>query len=203
MMTLPRRVAARAFLLYDRAYHRLHRLQAVDDLLLISRGIYKGSTRQFADGTRLQNGDAMGVIHFNNRFLSRVQTRSGNNSSSKRAAFAFGAALIRSLEQLAKQFAESPDMHDLQVIGGVTWFKAHGQQIGFEIEPVAPGPRQRLLRAHFRLMLSLLYPHLAERENHRLEPHQFWMTRSQLQQLAASRRVHTAERLVKYERKIV
>lgn len=141
----------------------------------------------------------MGVIHFSNRYLSQVQARSGNSSSSKRAAFAFGAALIRSMEELAKKIGSSPHLQDLQVIGGVTWFKAHGERIGFEIEALPPGPRQRILRAHFRLMLSLLYPHLAARENRRLEPHQFWMTRSQLQQLASSQRVHTAERLVKYE----
>lgn len=185
---------ARLFLLYDEAYRQLHRLQVVDDLLLISRGTYKGPARQFADGTLLETGDPIGIIHFNNRYLSRIQARSGNSASSKRAAFAFGAALIRSLEELA----QSNHLPDLRVITGITWFKAHGKQIGFEIEALPPGFRQRLLRAHFRLMLRLLFPHLAERENRRLMPHRFWMTSSQLQQLLASRRVHTAERLVKY-----
>lgn len=203
MKTIMHRGAARLFLFYDRAYRRLHGLQAVDDLMFINRATYKGPPRQFSDGTVLSTGDAMGVIHFNNDYLSGIQALSGNKSSSKRAAFAFGAALIKSMHELAALLSSSPDMKDLQVIGGITWFKAHGRDIGFEIEPLPPGPRQRLLRTHFRVLLRLLFPHLAARENHRLEPHQFWITRGQLQELAASDNIYTAQRLVKYERQAI
>lgn len=197
------KTAASLFLIYDRAYRRVHRLQSVDDLLFINRKVYRGPAREFADGTSLTAGDSIGVIHFNNEYLSRIQALSGNRSSSKRAAFAFGAALVKSLHALSAHLSQSHQLSDVQVIGGITWFKAHGREIGFEIEPLPPGRRQRLLRMHFRLLLRLLFPHLAARENHRLEPHQFWMTRTQLETFATSKSIHTAQRLVKYERQTV
>lgn len=195
--------AAAVFLRYDRAYRRFYRLQSVDDLILINRTIYRGPSRRFADGTLLGPGDPVGVIHFNNEYLSRIQALSGNRSSSKRAAFAFGAALIKSLRALAAHLSQSTQLQDVQVIGGITWFKAHGREIGFEIEALPPGLRQRLLRMHFRVLLRLLFPHLAARENHRLEPHQFWMTRTQLEQLGATNSAYTAQRLTKYEQQTI
>ncbi|MGQ9426674.1 YkoP family protein [Gilvimarinus sp. F26214L] len=193
-----RKALARVFLAFDSCYRLIHRLQPVNEFLFINRAVYRGPRREFADGTTLQPGDPIGIIHFNNRYMSRVQARSGNSQSSKRAAFAFGAALIRSMQALARQVNQSPALGDLKVISGVTWFKAHGEQLGFEIEPLPPGRRQRFLRAHFRLLLTLLFPHLAKRENHRLQPHQFWMTRRQLQKLTVIEDKHTAQRLVKY-----
>lgn len=190
---------ARLFLAYDRIYQIIFRLEPVSDFLFINRAVYKGPQREFADGTTLYPGDPIGVIHFNNKFMSELQARSGKSKSGKRAAFAFGSALVKSMHKLAQHLSRSPALMDLKVIGGITWFKAHGRQIGFEIEPLPPGRRKRLLRAHFRVLLKVLFPHLAERENHRLEPHQFWMTRKQLQELVSSDDQPTTKRLVKYD----
>ncbi|MCW8196657.1 hypothetical protein F6455_17835 [Proteobacteria bacterium 005FR1] len=190
---------ARLFLAYDAAYRVIFRLQPVNEFLFINRAVYKGPERRFADGTVLSPGDPIGVIHFNNQFMSQVQARSGKSNTGKRAAFAFGAALIKSMHKLGQQLGQSPALGDLKVISGITWFKAHGRQLGFEIEPLPPGRRKRMLRAHFRVLLRLLFPHLAQRENHRLEPHQFWMTRNQLRQLVVSEDQHVVKRLVKYD----
>lgn len=194
-------ILARMFLVYDGFYRVIFHLQPVNEFLFINRSVYRGPERRFADGTTLSPGDPIGVIHFNNQFMSEIQERSGKSNSGKRAAFAFGAILIRSMHKLAQHMSRSPALMDLKVISGVTWFKAHGRQIGFEIEPLPPGRRKRLLRAHFRLLLRLLFPHLAERENSRLEPHQFWMTRNQLNELVVSGQQHTAKRLLKYDTK--
>lgn len=191
------RILARSFLIYEKAYQVVFRLRPITEFLFINRIVYKGPRRRFADGTVLHPGDAIGVIHFNNRFMSRLQERSGKSMSGKRAAFAFGAALIKSMGRLAQQLSTSPDLGDLKVISGTTWFKAHGRHIGFEVEPLPAGRRKQMLRVHFRILLRLLFPHLAKRENHRLEPHRFWMTRKQLEGLVDSDQ-HTAKRLVKY-----
>jgi hypothetical protein len=193
-------VLARLFLAYDAAYRVLFRLQPINEFLFLNRAVYKGPERQFADGTTLCPGDPIGVIHFNNRFVSEVQARNGKSSTGRRAAFAFSAALIKSMHKLAEQLGHSPGMKDLEVISGITWFKAHGRQIGFEVEPLPPGRRKRFLRAHFRVLLRLLFPHLADRENHRLEPHQFWMTRNQLQEMVVSEDQHAVRRLMKYDK---
>jgi hypothetical protein len=187
------------FQVYEKVYRVVFRLQPVNEFLFINRTVYKGPRRRFADGTTLNPGDPIGIIHFNNDFLGQVQARSGQQKMGKRAAFAFGAALIKSMRKLAQQLSRSSSLSDLKVISGITWFKAHGRKIGFEIEPLPPGRRKQFLRAHFRVLLKLLFPHLAERENHRLEPHRFWMTRNQLQQLAFSDNLPTAKRLVKYD----
>lgn len=187
-------VLARLFLAYDATYRVIFRLQPIDELLFINRAVYKGPEREFADGTRLRAGDPIGIIHFNNRFMSEVQARSG-----KRAAFTFGAALVRSMLKVGQQLSSSPVLKDLKAISGITWFKAHGSRIGFESEALPPGRRKRFLRAHFRLLLRLLFPHLAKRENHRLEPHQFWITRNQLRQLVVSGDRYAVKRLMKHD----
>lgn len=193
-----RRMLAGLFLVYDRAYQVVFRLQPITELLFLNRAVYSGPQRRFADGTVLYPGDAIGIIHFNNRYLSQLQERSGKSKSGERAAFAFGAALLRSMRTLAQQSSGSPRLADLKVISGITWFKAHGRSIGFEVEALPAGRRKRFLQAHFRLLLKLLFPHLAERENDRLEPHRFWMTRRQLRQLLVLNERNNAGRLVKY-----
>lgn len=193
-----RGVLARLFLIYDKAYQVVFRLRPINDFLFVNRAVYKGPERHFADGTVLYPGDAIGIIHFNNSFMSQLQERSGNSNSGKRAAFAFSATFVSSMRKLAQQLGASPGLMDLKVVSGVTWFKAHGRSIGFETEALPPGRRKRFLRAHFRVMLKVLFPHVAERENHRLEPHRFWTTRKQLQGLLAASGKTKTERLVKY-----
>jgi hypothetical protein len=180
----------RIFLCYDIGYRILHRLYPVDNFLYLKICRYRGKFRLFADGTALHDGDPIGIIHVNNHYLVGVYAE----GSSRRAAYAFGYALIESMHKLALELERNPSFHELAIISGVTWFKTHGNKIGFESEPLSEGRRKRLLTKHFRLLLYAMFPHLAKREGARLEPHRFWLTRNRLIESMTAQDNHVAQR---------
>jgi hypothetical protein len=185
----------KTFLLYESCYKRLQKLQPIDDFMYLKKSRYAGNTRIFSDGTVLNNGDTIGIIHFNNNYLARVYVDGGKNG--RRAAFVFGYALIRSMQNLALELKQNPSLQELSVINGITWFKPHGNKVGFESEPLPEGRRKWLLKNHFRLLLYALFPHLAKRENARLEPHCFWLTKNRLIESITANDNHVAQRLSK------
>lgn len=187
----------KAFLLYEAGYKLLHRLHPIDDFLYLKKSTYRGELRIFADGTVLHSGDTIGVIHFNNHYLARVHAEAAGKGA-RRAAFLFGHALIGSMQKLAYELRENPQFRQLAVISGVTWFKPHGNKVGFEIEPLPESRRKRILKRHFRLLLYAMFPHLAKRESARLEPHRFWLTKNRLIESITAKDNHVAQRLSKY-----
>ncbi|HEY3487594.1 MAG TPA: hypothetical protein VGL10_05965 [Gammaproteobacteria bacterium] len=186
----------KTFLFYESCYKIFNRLHVIDDFIYLKKSVYAGPERVFFDGTRLQKGDAIGVIHFNNRYLARIHTELPEKYG-RRAAFAFGYSLVRSMRNLSRQLTEDPLFNDLEVISGITWFKPHGNKIGFESEPLAPGRKKDLLKNHFRILLYAMFPHLAKRENDRLEPHQFWLTKNRLLG-SVTEKNHVAKRLTEH-----
>jgi hypothetical protein len=187
----------RIFLLYDACYRLLHRLHPVDGFLYLKAARYRGEPRIFGDGTVLHDGDAIGIIHFNNRYLARAHAEADSQGGGRRAAFVFGYAFIGSMHNLALELRHNPSFSDLAVITGITWFKPHGGKIGFESEALPEGRRKRFLKNHFRLLLYALFPRLAERESARLEPHRFWLTRDRLIESITAKDNHVAQRLSK------
>jgi hypothetical protein len=180
----------RIFLCYDASYRVLHRLYPVSNFLYLKISRYRGEFRIFADGTALHDGDPIGIIHFNNHYLAGVYA----TGSGRRAAYAFGYAFIESMRRLAVELERNPAFRELAVISGVTWFKPHGNKIGFESEPLPDGRHKRLLIKHFRLLLYAMFPHLAKREGARLEPHRFWLTRDRLIESITAQDNHAAQR---------
>lgn len=151
----------------DALYRALFRLRAVGPLLLVGRSRYRGAGRSFPDGSRLEAGDAVGTLHFDNARIARGGTRTGLHR-----------LLRASLEELARLAHEDPVLRQVGVYRGVTWLRPHGRRYGFLAEPVQDGPRQRLLRAHFRLLLRALPAREARAP---IRPHVFWLTRRQLE----------------------
>jgi len=186
----------RIFLCYEAGYRFLHRLYPVDNFLYLKISRYRGKFRIFADGTTLHDGDLIGIIHVNNHYLTEVYAA----GSGRRAAYAFGYALLESMRNLALELERNPSFHKLRVISGVTWFKTHGNKIGFESEPLPEGRRKRLLTKHFRLLLYAMFPHLAKREGGRLEPHRFWLTRNRLIESITAQDNHVAQRFSRESR---
>lgn len=184
----------RIFLFYEACYRLLHRLHPVDDFLYLKVARYRGKLRIFADGTVLHDGDAVGIIHFNNQYLVRAHADAAGKGG-KRTAFVFGYALIESMRRLALELQGNPSFRELAVITGITWFKPHGNKVGFESEPLPESRRKRFLKKHFRLLLYAMFPHLAKRESARLEPHRFWLTKNRLIESITAQDNHVAQRL--------
>jgi hypothetical protein len=185
----------KTFLAYDTLYRKLHRLEQVDDFVQLKRDIYEGPERFFEDGTVLKPGEAVATLHFNNNYLMRVHSQERNT---RRIALAFGGAIVHSMQNLANELNRNPAFSDVPVITGITWFKAHGGKIGFRAEALPESRKKRLLTIHFKILLAALFPVLAKREAHRLEPHQFWLTRRQLFNTVNEDNNYVAQRLTRH-----
>jgi len=183
---------------YDGVYHKFHRLYDIDDFISVKKCRYNGKPKTLADGTELKKGDDYLALHFNNGFLAAIQSQHGLNSR-RRVALAFGTAIVGSMQTLYNELQQNPDFKAIDVITGITWFKTHGEKIGFEAHPMPEGPRKAFLRLHFKILLWSLFPQLAARENKRLDPHQFWLTRQQLHNTVTRQEDnYVAQRLSRY-----
>lgn len=165
----------RLYFMYDDFYRRRHRLEPVGPMLLIRPDGYTGEPRSFDDGTVLNTGQPLGILHFDNKYLLMNTASQG-----RRAGLIFREKLFRSLEQLAKT-AHSGKYRDIPVYTGVSWLASHGEKIGFRTEPLAENWRNRLLAFHFSMILYAFYGrgNAGSRLN-RLQPRRFWLTRRQL-----------------------
>lgn len=182
---------------YDTGYRKWHRLTAIDDFVTVKKFRYRGRPRLLGDGSRIRRGDALLALHFNNRYLAAVQRERGRRSS-RQAAMIFGCSIVQSMRHLHEALRDDPDFADVVAVYGITWFKTHGESIGFESYPLPEGWRKTLLRWHFRVLLKIVFPHLAARENQRLEPHEFWLSRRQLASTIVGETSRVAKRLAQY-----
>lgn len=187
------RLLNRSYLQYDRAYRRWHKLEAVDEFLLVRKQSYHGAPQVLRDGTQLTAGDTVLDLHFNNEFMAQLY-QNNPNASSRRVVWSFGKALINSMNQLHQDLQTKYAADDIKAITGVTWFKTHGDKVGFESQPLPPGWRRWLLHWQFRLLLLALFPQLNAHRDRELLPHQFWLTPSQLSDTVEGERSHVAKR---------
>lgn len=181
------------FLAFDRLYRRWHRLQAIDDFLLIEIRRWRGAGRALDEETSISPGDPVAILHFNNEYLAEVHERAAHGGQPP--SLVFGIHLIQSLQRLAGQFSRDAALADVTAITGITWFRPHGGSVGFHAEPLPHGFRNALLKFHFRILLAALFPGLARRENPRLRPHRFWLTRRQLFKMLDEENSHVVRRL--------
>lgn len=176
--TLPWRAVHGGYLLQERVYRRAFGLRAIGELIYLGRTRYRGAARRLADDTRIDSGDPLGVIHFDNLRLAAIERQPGNP---RHREFVFLRLLRNSLAVLAQTIRVDPELKDLAGFRGVTWMPARGRHLGFQTEPMPPGLRAHWLKLHFRLMLYAFYPETT-RQASDFKPYVYWLTRRQLLQ---------------------
>jgi hypothetical protein len=164
----------RAVSLGELGYRRYFRLQAVGPMLYLGQTTHRGPARVLADGTSLNPGDSLGILHFNNARIADLHRPHVN------PGFVFTRLLRSSLAILAQRAQSDPVLRPVVAFRGVTWIPPHGQRIGFEVEPLPDGLRTRWLQWHFHLLLYVFAPEINPGTARRLRPYVFWLTRRQL-----------------------
>lgn len=173
-----RQIFGRLMGVYDLCWRGLHRVMPVDELVSLSFETYQGPPRVIGSRNVIREGDLIAHLHFNRRCL--YDERSGDRSS--RLAFRFARLLFASLGQLAQRVeAGDEPLSRVQAFYGVTWFRPHGQKLGFSVERLPESFLNRMRRVHFRLFLQAFFPHLAPQAPD-LHPHAFWLPQDQLLQ---------------------
>lgn len=160
---------------YDSLWRRFHKVEKIDELISISLEKYTGERRELSDGASIEAGDCLAILHFNRECFGDMQNPS-------RSALRFRRLLVASLVNLAARMKTDPRLGEVKALYGVTWFPPHGEKVGFIIERLPDSFRNRMRQFYFRLLLKVFFPALAARENNRLQPHAFWLTRQSLYQ---------------------
>jgi hypothetical protein len=161
----------------ERIYQRMFRLRPVGSLLYIQPGRYRGPARELGR-TRLEPGDPIGVIHFNNQVLQRAQAA----RNARHRGFIFARLLIEGLQTLAERVQHDPELRAVHGFHGITWIPPHGSRVGFVAEPLPDTWRTRWLSLYFRMLLFAFNPATAAAVGDQLRPYEWWLSRDDLLQ---------------------
>jgi len=159
----------------DTVYQRAHALQPLGRVLLLGCAQHRGGALHLPDGTCVQPGSVIGVLHFNNAGFLGLQNHSGHA-----AARAFAREMMVSLQALAAIACSEPRFAEVAAFHATSWLPPHGHRLGFVALPAPRGPATRARAAWFRLLLWAFAPARETRERARPDPHHYWLTRREL-----------------------
>lgn len=162
---------------YDAHWRRKHKVEKFDDLLSFSFETFSGSRRQMNDGTWLNPGDSLAILHFNRECFAGV---SSNPQHYVRNALRFRKLLFTSFQRLAQDIHRQEKWADIQVFHGVSWIPPHGEKLGFLIEEMPDSLLTRMRRWYFKVLLKTFFPHVSALNQGNIKPHAYWLTRRNL-----------------------
>lgn len=168
-------ILARLFRVYDQLWRRWHKVEPFDKVVSLAIEPYQGRARTLSDGTQLEPGDSLGIIHFNHDGFSADHNR-------VRAALQFRRDFSRSLHRLARDMETDPLLRGVKALYGETWIRPHGKKVGFIVEPLPRTWSRRIQHRYLRFLLKIQFPHLAHRHTD-TRLHAYWLTRRQLKLL--------------------
>lgn len=162
---------------YDAYWRRKHNVEKFDELLSFSFEKFSGERRVMNDGTWIEPGDCLAIIHFNRECFANS---SNNPRQNARNALRFRRLILSSFKQLAKDIKENEKFMGVKAFHGVSWLPPHGEKLGFVIERVPDSALNTIRKLYFNILLKTFFPHLSMQENNRVEPHAYWLTRHTL-----------------------
>ncbi len=159
---------------YDGWWRRRHKVEKFDELISFSFEQFTGERRTMNDGSWIEPGDSLAILHFNRECFSSA------SRDYMRNALRFRKLIFSSLSHLASDIHQHEKLRQVKAFHGVSWLPPHGEKFGFMIEQLPDSLLTRTRRFYFRLLLKAFFPQVAERENKRIQPHAYWLTRNNL-----------------------
>jgi hypothetical protein len=162
---------------YDAWWRRRHGVEKFDELLSFSFEKYAGERRMLNDGTWVEPGDWLAILHFNRECFMNSTT---NPKEYLRNALRFRKLILSSFGQLALDINTNEKFFMVKAFHGVSWLPPHGEKLGFLIERLPDSMLNRIRTFYFKILLKTFFPHLAAAEKNRIQPHAYWLTRKSL-----------------------
>lgn len=162
---------------YDGYWRRKHGVEKFDELLSFSFEKFSGKRRVMNDGSWIEPGDWLIILHFNREFFIGS---SANPQHSIRNALHFRKLLLSSLGKLAKHIDENEKFKRVKVLHGISWLPPHGERLGFLIEPKPNSIFSFFQALYFKLLLKVFFPHVAVSGKKPIQPYAYWLTRRNL-----------------------
>lgn len=162
---------------YDAYWRRSHGVEKFDELLSFSFEPYAGARRMMNDGSWIEPGDCLAILHFNRECFTNL---SANPKDYLRNALRFRKLLLSSFRQLAQDMHTNEKLGMVKAFHGVSWIPPHGEKLGFLIERLPDSARNHLRTFYFKILLKIFFPHIATTEKNPIQPHAYWLTRHNL-----------------------
>lgn len=162
---------------YDAYWRRRHGVEKFDELLSFSFEKYAGERRIMNDGSWIEPGDWLAILHFNRECF---MNSSANPKDYIRNALRFRKLLLSSFRQLAQDINENEKFVMVKAFHGVSWIPAHGEKLGFLIERLPDSTLNHVRKFYFKILLKVFFPHIATAEKNPIQPHAYWLTRQNL-----------------------
>ncbi|GKS14019.1 hypothetical protein YDYSY3_50190 [Paenibacillus chitinolyticus] len=153
-----RGLALRAWMLWERLFHRLYRIQPGDSehrFLHYRIRVYHGQELILDDGEIIRPGDKVAELHLDNEWLRQAGSQ---NSSMMKLAVQMIRAMGNSMPRLAHRLLTDPTLADLKGVYGISMIHRGTKQFGFTVLPL----HNRLWRwsstLYLRVLLGMLHP---------------------------------------------
>ncbi len=137
---------------------------------------YRGPAKTLADKTRVEPGDRVVELHFDNRRLLALSL------ASTQLPWELLKLAREDLTELACRIARG-DLGDVKALVGITLFARAGRRLGFEVHALPTTWSTRLQRFFFVGLVAIYHPlgwRIAERYRARAWPGRAWMSRNTL-----------------------
>lgn len=162
---------------YDAHWRRRHGVEKFDELLSFSFEQFSGERRMMNDGTWVEPGDWLAILHFNRECFVNS---SANPQHYIRNALRFRKLLLTSFRQLARDIDRNEKFVMVKALHGISWLPPHGEKLGFLIERVPDSSLNFIRKMYFKILLTVFFPHVSALDKRPIQPHAYWLTRQNL-----------------------
>lgn len=153
-----KRMVVSLWLLWEKGFHAVFGLETVspaDPMLHFRKRAYTGKTLVMEDGTRLEKGDQVLELHFDNNKLFEIGSRS---RSEMQLAIKMIRAVQKDLPTLANMVLDRPEFQNITGLYGVTMISRGPEQFGFHVMDLPRGLFASSTRLYLKLLLSVIHP---------------------------------------------
>lgn len=157
-LSIMKRALVSLWLLWEKVFHVMFSLQTVtpkDPMLHFRPITYQGETIVTEVGGRLEKGDQVLELHFDNKKLFQFGSRS---RSEMQLAIQMIRAVQNDLPALANIVLERPEYMDIKGIYGVTMITRGPEQFGFHIHDLPKGLFASSTRIYLKILMSVIHP---------------------------------------------
>ncbi|WP_054955539.1 polysaccharide deacetylase family protein [Paenibacillus dakarensis] len=157
-LSMPKRLVVSLWLMWEKLFHVVFRLETVtpkDPMLHFRARPYHGKTVVMNDGSRLEKGDQVLELHFDNKKLFQLGSRS---RSEMQLAIQMIRAVQKDLPTLANMVLERPEYMDIKGLYAVTMISRGPEQFGFHVQELPAGLFASSTRIYLKILLSVIHP---------------------------------------------
>ncbi|WP_410772564.1 polysaccharide deacetylase family protein [Fontibacillus sp. BL9] len=146
------------WLLWEKIFHLLFQLQSTnkeEPFLHFRIRHYHGDPVEMIGGIKLSNGDRVMELHFDNKKLFEIGTRS---KSPVQLAIKMVRNMEKELPKLARHVVDHDDLHDVKALYGVSMINRGPEQFGFTVTDLPKGLFAKSSQWYLKFLLRIIHP---------------------------------------------